>query len=165
MFGSGQMGLFVDQGRTRRHRWNSTCPISCRRCDPRRSSCMPGRLVIPEGRSVAALIRMRGSFCLGRNHLLLETDPAWAAFVTAIEKFLEASLRSSGCLSFDGLTAREREVLEILARGLNNSEIAGRLKINEKTSATMFPLFSASSGSAVEPRLSCSPRSRISDGG
>ena len=33
----------------------------------------------------------------------------------------------------DELTAREREVLELIAQGANNTKIADRLKISEKT--------------------------------
>jgi DNA-binding CsgD family transcriptional regulator len=36
-------------------------------------------------------------------------------------------------LSLDDLTPREREVLEIIAQGRDNNEIANRLKISEKT--------------------------------
>ena len=66
-----------------------------------------------------------------RNHVLLATEPAWQSFVDALEDFLPASAPAAAAL--DELTAREREVLEVVAQGLDNSGIAARLKISDKT--------------------------------
>jgi pimeloyl-ACP methyl ester carboxylesterase/DNA-binding CsgD family transcriptional regulator len=87
-----------------------------------------------EGRKVAALIPNAQFVPLeSRNHLLLETEAAWPTFIRAFEEFLSANLLTSAAVSLDGLTAREREVLSVLAQGLDNRGIAARLSISEKT--------------------------------
>lgn len=46
--------------------------------------------------------------------------------------FLESTLKYSGN-AFPSLTSREREVLDMVAAGRRNSDIAGRLQLSEKT--------------------------------
>jgi pimeloyl-ACP methyl ester carboxylesterase/DNA-binding CsgD family transcriptional regulator len=93
-----------------------------------------GDAIIPfdEGRRVASLISGAQFVPLeSRNHLLLENEPAWHQFVTAIGSFLPGSgLDGKG---FDDLTARERDIMELIAHGLDNRDIAARLKITDKT--------------------------------
>jgi DNA-binding NarL/FixJ family response regulator len=97
---------------------------------------MRGDSVIPleEGRKLAALIPgARFSLLESRNHVLLDTEAAWPSFAAEIEAFLPATSNRRAASLLDELTAREQEVLEILAQGLDNSGIAARLKISEKT--------------------------------
>jgi DNA-binding CsgD family transcriptional regulator len=92
--------------------------------------------VIPfeEGRSLAALIHGARFVPLeSRNHILLANEPAWQQFVDAIEDFLPRSSHSLSAQSLDDLTAREREVLEFIAQGLDNRQISTRLGISDKT--------------------------------
>jgi pimeloyl-ACP methyl ester carboxylesterase/DNA-binding CsgD family transcriptional regulator len=94
-----------------------------------------GRIPFEEGRIMASLIPGARFVPLeSRNHILLESEPAWGRFLEEVNAFLPAG---SGDGAFAGLSARERELLEYLARGLDNHQIAAHLALSEKTVRNM----------------------------
>ncbi len=69
-----------------------------------------------------------------RNHILLANEPAWLRFQEAVTRFMglgEAPL--SVPQKLDALTAREREILQLVSQGLANRQIASQLSISDKT--------------------------------
>lgn len=91
-----------------------------------------------QGRLLASLIPSAQFVPLpGRNHILLEDDPAWPRFVEETLSFLGSSVPGMHLTSRPGmfarLTPREYEVLELIASGLTNSEISSRLTLAPKT--------------------------------
>jgi pimeloyl-ACP methyl ester carboxylesterase/DNA-binding CsgD family transcriptional regulator len=89
-----------------------------------------------EGRLIAGLIRHARFIPLdSRNHILLEHEPAWERFLTEVRNFidLDASELVAFQQTFADLTEREVEVLELIAQGLNNTQIAESLGISPKT--------------------------------
>jgi DNA-binding NarL/FixJ family response regulator len=66
------------------------------------------------------------------NYSPLEGEPAFARLLAELEAFLPRSATSPAAAAAQ-LTKREREVLDHVARGLDNGEIAARLKISVKT--------------------------------
>ncbi len=65
------------------------------------------------------------------NHLLLEDEPGWKAWLDAVERFLLGGATSGSV--FEALSQRQREILELMARGRDNMQIAAALGLSEKT--------------------------------
>lgn len=87
-----------------------------------------------EGRLLATLIPGAQLVPLdSRNHVLTEYEPAWADFTRALRGFLPRRVFGAGGGALDDLTPREREVLERIAQGLDNAQIAAHLDLSEKT--------------------------------
>jgi pimeloyl-ACP methyl ester carboxylesterase/DNA-binding CsgD family transcriptional regulator len=92
-------------------------------------------LPFDEGRIVAA--RVPGARFVPletRNHILVESEPAWGQFCAELDQFLSMPQNRENTPSrIEGLTPREREILEIIAKGFDNHTIATKLSISEKT--------------------------------
>jgi pimeloyl-ACP methyl ester carboxylesterase/DNA-binding CsgD family transcriptional regulator len=88
-----------------------------------------------EGRLLATLIPGARFVPLdSRNHILLARDPAWPAFRRELEAFLDAGEATTTAPSdLPDLSDRELAVLELVAAGLSNEEIAQRLVISVRT--------------------------------
>ena len=91
------------------------------------------RAPFEEGRSVATLIPGARLVPLEtRNHVLLEQEPAFRQFFDELRNFVPRSSHQK-VASFQGLTGREAEILERIAQGLDNAQIAAHLGMSEKT--------------------------------
>lgn len=85
-----------------------------------------------EGRLLAQIIPNTQFLPLSSpNHFMLPNEPAWTAFLQELYAFLPQPAAEAGPVT--GLTAREKEVLHLLARGLDNHQIGAQLSISEKT--------------------------------
>jgi pimeloyl-ACP methyl ester carboxylesterase/DNA-binding CsgD family transcriptional regulator len=108
------------------------CPVLI--VHPERDAVVP----IEQGRLLASLIPDSRFVQLdSENHMPLADEPAWPRLLAELRSFLAESdgARPTGSkrLPLDELTPRERAVLEGIAEGLDNSEIAASLGLSEKT--------------------------------
>ncbi|MFZ5550630.1 MAG: alpha/beta fold hydrolase [Pseudomonadota bacterium] len=95
------------------------------------------RVPFDEGRLLAGLIPNARFVPLeSRNHVLLD-EPAWAAFMVAVRDFLAPPAAADEPVAVspldEPLTPREREVLDLVARGVDNAGIAEALHLSGKT--------------------------------
>jgi DNA-binding NarL/FixJ family response regulator len=92
---------------------------------------------LEEGRRLANLIPgARFATLDSINHMLLPDEPAWQQMVQEVEAFLDETAPAPEAAAqdrFSTLTPRERQVLEEIARGLDNTEIGASLALSEKT--------------------------------
>lgn len=96
------------------------------------------RIPFEEGRRMAVLIPGARFVPLeSRNHVLVNSDPAWKQFVDEVVAFPQTAAVHTPDVDLaqrlSTLTGRERAVLELIAQGRNNDDIAHSLSISEKT--------------------------------
>jgi pimeloyl-ACP methyl ester carboxylesterase/DNA-binding CsgD family transcriptional regulator len=109
------------------------CPVLV--VHPDRDAVVP----VAEGRLLAGLIPNCRFVQLDTdNHMPLPEDPEWTRLVTEVEAFLNEPAPAErtpprNALVLHELTRRERAVLDGIAEGLNNAEIAASLGLSEKT--------------------------------
>ncbi len=87
---------------------------------------------VEEGQHLASLIPQAQFVPIrSQNHLLLEHEQSWRSWLEEVRAFIP--LGASDAPMFRDLTPRERELVELMARGLNNLEIAAALELSPKT--------------------------------
>lgn len=92
------------------------------------------RIPFEEGRLLAGAIPGAQFVPLdSRNHVLLDTEPAWERFFAEVEGFLPHQGAGAAPPALGDLTEAESRVLDLIAAGLNNERIAQRLAIAPKT--------------------------------
>lgn len=99
------------------------------------------RIPFSEGRRLAGEIPgARFAPLAGNNHVMLEGEPAWDAFLSETVRFTgadeyDAASAEAGMSAarLSDLTARERDVLALVATGIGNAAIAERLHLSPKT--------------------------------
>ena len=86
-------------------------------------------------RLAAAIANARFVPLEGNNHILTPNESAWRKFKTEFNDFLSAdeSVEMNSEAKLDVLSSREREVLDCIAHGSANIEIARKMSISEKT--------------------------------
>jgi pimeloyl-ACP methyl ester carboxylesterase/DNA-binding CsgD family transcriptional regulator len=95
-------------------------------------SSRDARVPFDEGRLIAGLIPGARFVPLeGDNHLLLDSEPSWARWLDELRSFLPPAPRADR--AFAALTPRERDLLELIAQGRDNAQIAAKLGLSEKT--------------------------------
>jgi pimeloyl-ACP methyl ester carboxylesterase/DNA-binding CsgD family transcriptional regulator len=92
------------------------------------------RIPFEEGRIIAKLIAGSRFIALEtNNHLMMQDEPAWREFLAATAEFYPPGPAARVASAFSKLTAREAEILERIAQGLDNNQIAAHLELSEKT--------------------------------
>jgi pimeloyl-ACP methyl ester carboxylesterase/DNA-binding CsgD family transcriptional regulator len=92
------------------------------------------RCPFEQGRAIASTIPGAKFVPLeSPNHILLEHEPAFRQFFDELNAFVPGVPGAANRERFPALTAREAEILERIAQGLDNAQIAAHLALSEKT--------------------------------
>lgn len=90
------------------------------------------RVPFDEGRMLAGLIPgARFVPVESNNHVLLDSEPGWRRWLDEVRAFLPTPSVAEG--AFARLTRGERALLELMAQGRDNAQIAAELGVSEKT--------------------------------
>jgi DNA-binding NarL/FixJ family response regulator len=86
-----------------------------------------------DGRRLAAAVANARFVPLdGRNHVFLREEPAWQTFLAGFRSFVGVPV-SPADGELGALSPRQLQVLELVASGLTNEEIAARLYLSVRT--------------------------------
>lgn len=89
---------------------------------------------VEEGALLASLIPdARLTLLESDNHILLDGEPAWEDFLSALHAFVGVPATRDPAAALSDLSGRELEVLALVATGMTNEAIADRLYLSVRT--------------------------------